>query len=393
MNCMPGESDKLLKKLGAGESIASLCRTRGVTRAQFDNWWHAETRRRVPSPGGRLLTGVSAETRIVRNRWGVPHIQAQNDEDLFFAFGYAMAQDRLFQLDYLRRKGHGRLAEIVGQDGLQLDTIARTVGLNRIARAEWDSTPAETRTLLHRFSDGVNALLERSRGNLPIEFALLDYEPEAWSPVDCLVIVAEFRYYLTVRFPVIVWPELARRALEDDTLYQAFLTGEADDESIIPAGAYPAAANALSPVGASVGDPQEGEGSNNWVVSGARTRSGKPMVASDPHIAFAAVSCWYEVQLTGGSFDVAGMAHAGMPAVMFGRNRRVAWGITNNICSQRDLYRERTDPLRSGHFLYDGEWGTGTHTGRNNQGTRRRHDSQDDPFFPQRPHCRRNSAS
>ena len=122
-----------------------------------------------------------------------PTFRARNDEDLFYAFGYAMAQDRLFQLDYLRRKGQGRLAEILGPEGVQLDTIARTVGLNRIARAEWDSTPAETSTLLQRFSDGVNALIDQSRGNLPIEFSLLDYEPEAWSPVDCLAIAAEFR--------------------------------------------------------------------------------------------------------------------------------------------------------------------------------------------------------
>ena len=356
MNHIEEYTGERLKRLGAGESIFALCSARGISRPEFDNWWREQTRRRVPSHDGQLPAGVSAQTRILRNRWGVPHIQAQNDEDLFFAFGYAMAQDRLFQLDYLRRKGHGRLAEILGPDGLPLDTIARTVGHGRIARAEWDSTPPETRTLLQRFSDGVNALLDRSRANLPIEFALLDCEPEAWSPVDCLVIAAEFRFYLTVRFPVIVGPELAQRALDDDSLYQAFLTGEADDESIIPAGANPKAAGGLSSVGSSVGDPQEGQGSNNWVVSGARTRSGKPMVASDPHIAFAAVSCWYEVQLTGGSFEVAGMAYTGMPAVMFGRNRRVAWGITNNICSQRDLYQERTDPQCPGSFFYDGKW-------------------------------------
>ncbi len=353
---MKTSSVDLLKGLGAGESISSLCGRSGLSRAQFDEWWRAQSRARVPEHEGRLRAGVSAETRIERNRWGVPHVQAQNDEDLFFAFGYAMAYDRLFQLDYLRRRGHGRLSEVLGADGLELDTIARTVGLNRIARAEWESTPDETRALVQRFSDGVNALIAASHDNLPIEFALLDYEPEPWSPVDCLAIAAEFRYYLTVRFPVIVGPELARRALGNDALYSAFLTGEADDESIIPAGAYPRSAQGVVPVGESVGEPNEGEGSNNWVVSGSRTASGLPMVASDPHIAFAAVSCWYEVQLTGGSFEVAGMAYTGMPAVMFGRNRRVAWGITNNICSQRDLYQERTDPERPGGFLHDCQW-------------------------------------
>ncbi len=349
-------SVELLKGLGSGESLATLCNDCGISRAEFDRLWTAEIRRRTPEHGVRLQSEVSADTRIVRNRWGIPQILAENDEDLFFAFGFAMAQDRLFQLDYLRRRGQGRLSEILGRDGVQLDTIARTIGLNRIAASEWESTPSETRALLERFSAGVNALIALSTNNLPIEFALLDYEPEPWRPVDCLAIAAEFRYYLTVRFPVIVGPELAKRALGDGTLYSAFLTGEADEESIIPAGAYPAESGGVSQVGASVGDPQEGVGSNNWVVSGARTKSGRPMVASDPHIAFAAVSCWYEVQLKGGSFDVAGMAYAGMPAVMFGRNRDVAWGITNNICSQRDLYQEQTDPEQPGCFLYNGAW-------------------------------------
>src|SRR5206468_12105539 len=100
----------------------------------------------------------------------------------------------------------------------------------------------------------------------------------------------------------------------------------------------------------------ESTGSGNWVVARRLTRSGRAMVASDPHIGFEAVSCWYEVHLHGGDFNVAGMAYVGMPAVMFGRNERVAWGITNNICSLRDLYQERTDPAHPNCFQFDGRW-------------------------------------
>ena len=353
---MTTNSNELLARLGAGESIASVCESEGMSRAKFDKWWNEEIQRRVPDAGGTVQGGVSGDARITRNAWGVPYISASNDADLFFAFGYAMAQDRLFQLDYLRRKGHGRLSEILGEDGLQTDVIARTIGLNRIARSEWENIPDETGSLLTSFSAGINALIERSQDCLPIEFALLDYEPEPWSPVDCLAIANEFRYYLTVRFPVIVGPELARRALGDDELFAAFMIGESEEESILPVGSYTPAQGGLEPVGKVVGSPDEGLGSNNWVVSGDRTESGMPMVASDPHIAFAAVSCWYEAQLSGGSFDVTGMAYAGMPAIIFGRNRRVAWAITNNICSQRDLYEERTDPDHPGAFLFDGEW-------------------------------------
>ena len=123
-----------------------------------------------------------------------------------------MAQDRLFQLDYLRRKAHGRLAEVLGKDGLETDIVSRTLGLTRIAEQEWSQSPKETRTLIQRFSDGINAHIEATP-TLPIEFELLDYSPEPWSPLDCLVIATEFRSYLTVRLPIICAPELARRTL------------------------------------------------------------------------------------------------------------------------------------------------------------------------------------
>ena len=350
-------SKELLGRLGAGEPLPVVCAAAGVKREELDRWWQEEIRSRVPAQGGRQAAAVDAVVTIDRDRWGIPRISAGTDTDLFFGFGYAMAQDRLFQLDYLRRKAAGRLAEILGQDGLELDLVARTIGIARIAQAEWQRTPEETRRLLTSFSHGVNAAIAAAGDRPPIEFDLLGYAPEPWSPVDCLAIAGEFRAYLTVRLPVIFIPELGKRTLGDGPLYRAFLQGEADDESIVPPGSYPAAAPArTAPVGATISDPEEGLGSNNWVVAGSRSATGKPMVASDPHIAFAAVSCWYQVTLSGGSFEVTGMAYAGMPAVMFGRNRRVAWGITNNICSQRDLYRERTDPAHPGAFLYDGRW-------------------------------------
>ncbi len=362
---------ELLRRLGAGESIRSLCDAAGISRSAFDAWWQTEAASRVPTATGSRRVGVRRAVPIERDEWGIPHIYADNDEDLFFGFGYALAQDRLFQLDFLRRRGAGRLSEILGPDGteldlfsrvagprrvFELDLLARTVGLRRIAEHEWTTLADETRTLLTAFAHGINALIEETRERLPIEFDLLDYQPEPWSPVDCLTIEGEFRWYLTGRFPVIVIPELAKRVLGDGPLYQAFLEGEADDESILPPGSYPRTGTGSQPVGVAASDPQAAEGSNNWVLSGKRTGTGKPMVASDPHIAFDAVSCWYEVHLCGGSFDVAGMAYAGMPAVLFGRNRRVAWGCTNNICSQRDLYQEKTDSAHPNCFLYDGRW-------------------------------------
>jgi len=199
------------------------------------------------------------------------------------------------------------------------------VGLNRIAQAEWSRLPDETRDVLQAFADGVTAWMEQCGDQLPIEFDLLDYRPEPWSPLDSLAIENEFRWYLTGRFPVIVMPEMARRVLGDGPLYREFILGEEDQEAVVPQEAYrdlqrQLGADAWSgllehpreDVGQAAGDP-DGVGSNNWVVAGRHCCSGRPMVASDPHIALEAVSCWYEAHLCGDDFNVAGMAYVVCP--------------------------------------------------------------------------------
>ncbi|MBI3942922.1 MAG: penicillin acylase family protein [Chloroflexi bacterium] len=360
MNLSP---QAMLQRLGAGESIQTVCAASGMSQEEFDKWWQTEITSRVPENGGskqptRLGSGnlPTASVEIVRDTRGIPHIYAQNDPDLFFGLGYSMAQDRLWQLDYLRHKALGRLSEILGPEAVDQDVLVRTVGINRIATAEVTQLPGETLKLLDAFSQGINSVIAESGGRLPIEFSLLDYRPEPWQPLDSVAIWGEFRWYLTGRFPVIAFPELARRTVGDGPLFRAFLTPEAGEESILPRGSYPTKPAGVEKVGETVGDPDDGIGSNNWVVSGKRTATGLPMLASDPHIAFGTLSCWYECHLSGGSFNVTGSTYIGVPGLLFGRNRRVAWGITNNICSQRDLYQEKTDSAHPGAFLYDGRW-------------------------------------
>ena len=353
----------MLSRLGGGQSIATLCKDNGWTRAEFDAWWQAESRRRVTAQDVQFLRGLEDGCRIRRNRWGIPFVDAPTERDLFFGFGYATAQDRLFQLDYLRRKARGTLAEVLGPEAVESDVLYRTMGLAQIANAELPTLPAGVRGLLSAYTSGINALIEETKDNPPIEFDLLGYRPAPWQPTDSLVIEGEFRWYLTVRFPVIAIPELAKRTLGDGPLYRAFLQGEVDDESILLPGEYIAGRSDRSPIlsktdrsGVLSHGGDAGPGSNNWVLAGSRTATGKPIVASDPHVPFPAVSIWHEVVLRGGDFQLAGVALAGMPAVLIGRNRRVAWGITNNICSLRDLYQEKTDPAHPNCFLFGGTW-------------------------------------
>lgn len=335
-----------LQRLGAGEPIAALCEAYGVSRAEFDEWWRAECRRRVPK------SSVPGPARITRDPHGVPHISADTDRNLFFGFGYAVGQDRLFQLDHIRRKAAGRLAEVLGPEAVESDRLFRTLDLAGLAEREWARLPNETRELVTAYAAGVDAVISSLGDAPPIEFDLLDYRPEPWRPVDCLLVLNEFRWYLTVRFPVIAGPELVKRAVGDGPLFREFLAGEADDESILHPGEYPAGRRRT----ASQSGGEAETGSNNWVLAGTRTRTGKPIVASDPHVPFAAVSIWYQAVLTGGSFRVAGASLAGAPAIMLGRTPRVAWGITNNICSLRDLYQEKTDLAHPDCFLFDGRW-------------------------------------
>ncbi|MGH7168865.1 MAG: penicillin acylase family protein, partial [Gemmataceae bacterium] len=154
---------EILRRLGDGESIAATCAAAGMSRTEFDAWWKQEAASRVPAMTGSRRARVCRSVQISRDSWSIPNIQADNDEDLFFGFGYAMAQDRLFQLDFLRSKGAGRLSEILGPDGSELDylcrlsglrnvfewdLLARTVGIRRIAEHEWTELPEETRTVL-----------------------------------------------------------------------------------------------------------------------------------------------------------------------------------------------------------------------------------------------------
>ena len=344
----------MLRRLGRGESVADVRVAAGLTAAEFETWWDRETKRRLAVIEGQTTGPVGAAVEIQRDASGMPHIHAETESDLFVGYGYAMAQDRLFQMDYLRRQALGRLSEVLGPEAFEYDLTVRTVGLHRIAEEETARLPAETAARYEAFASGVNAFIEAGQDLPPIEFDLLDYRPEPWRPLDSIALLGEFRWYLTGRFPVIAVPELAKRALGDGPLYRAFLTAEAIDETILHPGEYASAGRgAVEPP---LGGIDDGTGSNNWVIGPGRSVSGGALLASDPHIAFGAPNCWYQAHLVGGRFNVAGAGYAGAPGILIGRNRRVAWGITNNISSQRDLYQERTDPAHPGSFLYDGMW-------------------------------------
>jgi penicillin amidase len=296
----------------------------GLAAAYWFGW------RTLPETSGSISAPVSAKSTISRDERGVPHIVAATWEDAIFLQGYATAQDRMWQMDALRRLPGGDLAEVLGRGGmdaiLESDREARRWRLSRIAEAEERTLKPEARAVMAAYARGVNYWLETHRRLLPPEFALLNYDPRPWRIRDTLLVALEMGRSLTA-----TWREKMNK-LE-------MLNG--GDEAMV---------NFLYPRRTG-GEVQPG--SNAWVISGARSASGKPVLANDPHLQWSVPPAWHLVHLRAGDLDVSGASLPGVPAVIIGHNRRIAWGVTNLGFDVQDLYREKID-LRSGVYLSQG---------------------------------------
>jgi penicillin amidase len=324
------------------------------------------------------VTGLTAPIDIVRDADGIPHIFATTKADGLFGLGYVHAQDRLWEMEFQRRVGFGRLSEVFGSVTLPQDRFLRTVGFGRAARAGWDLLPDRDKQQINAYVAGVNAFIGSHHGRrLPPEFTLLRLEPEPFSGPDVMVWVKMMAWDLSGNYS----SELVRHDLlariGPEKLSQLMppypangLSVLNDQPSIGPAeeavsertppatgatsSAWPALERMLEsghPAAAELllgGARREATGSNNWVVDGTLTATGKPMLANDPHLAAHIPSLWYLAHVSAGDFDMIGATLPGTPAVALGRNKFIAWGATNVAADVQDLYRERIDP--SGRF-------------------------------------------
>jgi penicillin amidase len=309
---------------------------------------------KLPGTHQALRAGVRQPVRIVRDAGWVPHIYAENPRDLFFGQGFAMAQDRLWQMDFLRRRALGRLAEVLGAAMVESDRESRILGFGHYANREVAGTSAEAGEALESFAAGINAWIEQTQANLPIEFDVLEYEPEPWTPRDSLALLRAYYWHLTGRLATLAAGEAARRVLGEHTAVD-FLRTELPDETILPSDSATADQQLVVPIGATGGSDGLG-GSNNWAVAPARSASGHAMLATDPHVPYALPTGYYQAHLAGGGYDVAGAGHAGAPGIKFGHNGRVAWGITNLVASARDLYVETLHPGDPHLYRQDEAW-------------------------------------
>lgn len=304
----------------------------------------------LPQTEGTLdLPGLAAPVELRRDAHGLVRIRAENEADAYFALGFAHAQDRLFQMDIMRRLGAGRLSEVFGARAIEADRTMRTLGLYRAAEANLPRLAPEVRAALDAYSAGVNAFLQTRRGSLPPEFVLLFYRPEPWRPADSLVWGRLMAFHLSGNWrEELLRARLSQRLKPDqlDFLWPAMPDDDGRIEaSVVDPSVLDRMAAALAVLPRSYG------ASNNWAVSGALTATGKPLLANDPHLAFGAPIQWYLARIETPTLSVTGATAPGVPFTLIGHNGRVAWGFTTTHSDTQDLFVERLVPDDPSRYL------------------------------------------
>jgi len=366
-------------------------------------WWFIY--RPLPQIDGRVsLPGLRQEVTVERDAWGVPYIRAATVEDLAEAQGYVMAQDRLWQMDLLRRAARGQLSEILGARTLKIDESFRTYGFARAAERDATLFDPQSRKVMDAYARGVNQFIEQHKKNLPLEFSLLHYQPTPWLPSDTLAISGYMYRTLTdtwerefnrAKVTERAAAERAKDLFSEEAAMDHFVVGdpkviddgsqrsaahaddEGDDDDMEPDAVLKASrgasgggltaesdADLISALAESIqrflqesqNEIRQGLGSNNWVVSGAHTATGKPLLANDTHLELSIPSIWYEVHLTAPGWNVKGFTLPGAPMIIIGHNDRIAWGFTNNGADVQDLYVETFNPIAPDEYRVKGAW-------------------------------------
>ncbi len=360
-------------------------------------WWWA--RGSLPPIDGEIrVAGLNAPVEVLFDQHGVPHVYASGPEDAWFAAGVLHARDRLWQMELYRRAAYGRLSELLGEQTLPIDRRFLTLGLRAAAEAEWQAAAPAVRAALTRYAQGVNAQIAEATGRRrPLELQLLRSAQPAWTEVDSLAVgrllawrLAEnhqselARHALAARFGVDDAIRLGGRYPDDaPTVIQGASRPTASVGPASPVGQVgPVGPGQVGPVGRVGPASPEGQvgqvgaatrkkswprglewlepsarrgNSNNWVIAGRRTASGRPLLANDPHLQFELPGVWYEMHLVAAGLDVAGVSVPGTPFVILGHNASIAWGMTNTGADVQDLVVERVDLIKK-QYLYRGQW-------------------------------------
>jgi penicillin amidase len=311
--------------------------------------------------GAIVVQGLSSAAQVYRDSYGVPHIFAKTEDDLFFAMGFVVSQDRLWQMDINRRAATGTLSEIFGAPTLAYDKLIRTIGLPEIANQLIENLSPESKRIMTAYTAGVNAFLDIHKKHLPTEFIVMKYEPQPWDISHSLAFQRLMAWGLEMAWrvdPVFgelndrlgfqkmseILPDYPKDAptivdqhyLDWGKVQKTF--AYFNDNSFIMPGFFSA-----------------GSGSNSWVVSGKRSVTGKPILANDPHLAFQAPSLWYQIHLNAPGIDCYGVCLPGVPGIVIGHNQVISWGLTNVMADGCDFFIESLNPNNPDQYLYQGK--------------------------------------
>jgi len=334
------------------------------------------------------VPGLNGTVDVYRDKMGIPHVYAATEHDLFFAQGYVHAQDRFWQMDTWRHIGSGSLSEMFGKGQVQTDAFLRTLGWEETAQQEYQGLSPDSKAVLQAYTDGVNAYLEDHDGTaLSLEYAVLkllspDYKIQPWTPVNSLTWGKAMAWDLHGNMDEEVERAVLLKTLSRAQVDQLFPPYPSDHPVIVNKignGASASSAQEPTPfqipdatlaalqydtslLDAALGPVTDGIGSNSWVVSGALTTTGKPILANDPHLEIQMPSIWYQMDLhctpvgEACPYQVAGFSFAGVPGIIIGHNDRIAWGFTNTGPDVMDLFIEKVNPANPKQFEQNGQW-------------------------------------
>jgi penicillin amidase len=304
----------------------------------------------LPKTAGEVkLAGLAGEVEIFRDGHGVPHIFADNTNDAYFALGYVHAQDRLWQMEFTRRLGAGRLAEVTGEAGLGADRFLRTLGLYRQAEVAAGRLSPKARAALEAYAAGVNAWLDNGAVSLPPEFLLLNHDPEPWRITDSIVWGHLLAYQLSTNWRGELYRAGLARGMEPERIAELWPGDSPDSPITLDVARRTAKLNIEGLLAAVPPELRSHSASNAWVLSGARSAAGAPILANDPHLGFTAPNTWYLARIETPELRTVGATAPGVPFTILGHNGNVAWGMTSTGGDTQDLFVEtvdRQDPAR-----------------------------------------------
>jgi penicillin G amidase len=339
----------------------------------FEGFWQNGEAKLALPPADLKLEGVKEEVNVVFDDNRVPHVFAKNDHDVYFAQGYLIARDRLWQMEFYTLAASGRLSEVVGERALELDRYSRRIGMAEAAKKVYESGKknALMNEVLNAYSEGVNTYIKQLKyKDLPVEYKIIGYQPEEWSPYKTILMMMNMRNVLNggsddfrmtnalSKYGMDVVKDLFPNYPSDES--PIIPTGTKWNFSAVPVPAVPAqiSANltATESVAYNIDSPRPEIGSNNWAVGGSKSATGLPILENDPHLQLTLPSIWYQMQLCTPTMNVYGACLPGAPGVVIGFNKDVAWGVTNVGSDVMDFYQIKFKDKSKKEYWYNGAW-------------------------------------